>query len=134
MPPQRQQGFTLIEVVVAFAIFALAMAALYESFAGASRRVTQTHDRAQALLTAQSLLSRVRASPVPWEPEQSGRLADGGFWRIDVAPFAVSMGEISPWRAFAVTVHVARDEAGMKEVLLRSVELARVPRGTRATP
>jgi general secretion pathway protein I len=125
MSPTRQQGFTLIEVVVAFSIFALSMGALYESFAGAVRRNLQAHEREQALLAAQSVLANVRITPPPWKPEETGTLEGGWLWRVEVAPFDAAANERSPWRAFAVTVHLAREGSDAKEVVLRSLELAR---------
>jgi general secretion pathway protein I len=123
----------LIEVVVAFAIFALSVGAVYECFAGATRRIAQVHDRNQDVLAAQSILSRVRVSPIRWKPEKSGAFEDGGVWRVEVVPMETAASELSPWRAFAVTIHVAR-ESGGKEVVLRSVELDRVPTGMGVTP
>jgi general secretion pathway protein I len=128
MQLRSQQGFTLIEVVVAFAIFTLAVGALYESFAGAVRRNTQAHDRDQELLVAQSLLSQLRTSPTPWEAQESGSLDNGWHWRTEVAPFDAAANERSQWRAFAVTIHVSGEGANTREVVLRSVELARVTR------
>lgn len=127
MQQRRQQGFTLIEVVVAFAIFALAIGALYESFAGAVRRNAQAHVRNQELLVAQSLLAQLRTSPAPWKTQDSGSLAGGWHWRMEVAPFDATTNERSPWRTFAVTVHVASDGDAAGEVALCSVELVRVP-------
>lgn len=123
---QRQRGFTLIEVVVAFAIFTLSVGALYECFGGSIRRNAQAHEREQGLLAAQSLLSRLRASPAPWKADESGSLEGGWLWRIEVAPFDAAANERSAWQAFAVTVHLSDERAGAKEVVLRSVELARV--------
>ena len=128
MQTHGQQGFTLIEVVVAFAIFTLAVGALYESFAGAVRRNTQAHNRDQELLVAQSLLSRLRTAPTPWETEESGSLDSGWHWRMEVAPFDAAANERTSWHAFAVTVHVSSESAGTNEVVLRSVELVRVAR------
>ena len=125
--PRRQKGFTLIEVVVAFAIFALSMGALYESFGGALRRNSQAHEREQALLVAQSVLARVRVAPVPWKPEDSGSPEGGWQWRVEVAPFDADAAESkqSPWQTFAVTIHLAREGSNAKEVVLSSIELAR---------
>lgn len=122
-----QQGFTLIEVVVAFAIFALALGAIYESLGGAIRRNRQAHDRDQAVLIAQSLLSQQQVAPQPWKPESSGRLGEGWQWRIEVKPYPATIANPqSPWRAVAVAAHVAREASTQKEVVLRSVELVRV--------
>lgn len=125
MEIKGQCGFTLIEVVVAFAIFTLAVGALYESFAGAVRRNAQAHDRDQEVLAAQSLLSELRTSPAPWKADESGRLDNGLSWRMEVAPFDAAANERSPWRAFVVTVHVSDERGGASEVALHSVELAR---------
>lgn len=128
MPRRSQRGFTLIEVVVAFAVFALAVGALYESFAGAARRVTHARDRDQALLLAQSLLSQWRISAQsPLKPSESGSLEGNGSWRIDVRPSELSAGATGTWRAYEVTVHVTEGEPDAKELVLRSVELARTP-------
>ena len=122
---RQQDGFTLIEVVVAFAIFALAMGAIYESFAGAVRRSAQSDMRDQELMVAQSLLSKLRTSPVPWKAEDTGSLEGGWRWRTEVAPFEAAASERSPWRTFAVAVHVANEKNPGSEAVLRSVELAR---------
>jgi general secretion pathway protein I len=123
---QGQRGFTLIEVVVAFAIFTLAVGAIYESFAGAVRRSARAGARDRELLVAQSLLSQLRTSPAPWKAEESGRLEGGWRWRMEIAPLDAASNERSPWRAFAVTVHVLDERDGASEVSLRSVELAAV--------
>ena len=123
---QGQQGFTLIEVVVAFAIFTLAVGAIYESFAGAVRRSAQAGARDQALLVAQSLLSHLRTSPAPWKAQESGSLEGGWHWRTEVTPFDAATNERSSWRVFAVTIHVSDERDVASEVALRSVELARV--------
>jgi general secretion pathway protein I len=120
-----QKGFTLIEVVVAFAIFTLALGALYESLGGAVRRNLLAHDRDQAVLIAQSLLSQQQSTPQPWQPNSSGHLAEGWLWNIEVTPYATTANPQSPWHALAVTVHVAREGSAQKEVVLRSIELAR---------
>lgn len=121
-----QAGFTLVEVVVAFAIFTLAVGAIYESFAGAVRRSAQADARDQELLIAQSLLSQLRTSPVPWKAEDSGSLGGEWHWRTEVAPFDAASNKRSEWRAFAVTVRVKSDGGAVSEAVLRSVELARV--------
>jgi type II secretion system protein I len=124
-----QGGFTLIEVVVAFAIFTLAVGAIYESFAGAVRRSAQADVRDQELLVAQSLLSQLRTSPAPWKAEDSGSLEGGWHWRTEVAPFDAAANERSSWRAFAVTVHVSSERDGAIEAVLHSIELGRVVPG-----
>jgi len=123
---RNQQGFTLVEVVVAFAIFALAAGAIYESLGGAVQRNLRSHDREGSLLAAESLLARLRASSPPWKAQDSGVLAGGWAWHIEVSPFDAAANERSAWQAFAVVVHVRSGETATQEVVLRSVELTRL--------
>jgi general secretion pathway protein I len=125
MTLRAERGFTLIEVVVAFAIFALCVGALFEAFGGAVRRSLQAQDREQALLTAQSLLSQLRATPAPWDSQESGRADAGWLWQIDVQPFDAGTDQSSSWRAFEVSVQVRR-EGTTREIVLKSIEVARI--------
>jgi type II secretion system protein I len=122
--PSCQRGFTLAEVMVAFAIFALAAAAVFEVFAGATRRAQNAGDRERALLIAQSVLSELRANPFPWREEIKGRASSGEAWRASVQPFDAGTDPAHPWRAYAVGVTVAMDGAG-HEFTLHSLELGR---------
>lgn len=121
-----QSGFTLIEVTIALAIFALSAAVLYESFATAQARSLQVKDREFAALAAQSLLDQWRAVPRLDKAEDSGQLAPGWTWRIHVAPYAAGVDGHFPWQAFTVTVAVSPDQAPQRGASLQSVELARV--------
>ncbi len=86
---RRQHGFTLLEVIVAFALLALALSLLLGSLSGASRQVRDSADSSRATLHAQSLLAQLGAG----EALQPGR-QQGGFegdryqWQHDVVPFA----------------------------------------------
>jgi general secretion pathway protein I len=126
----HQRGFTLIEVLVAFAVFALCVGALYESFAMAMKRSEQTTRRALALATAQSLLSQLRVQPPPWPSDQSGLSFVGQRWRIQVKPYltdARSLEHPALWRAYRVAVTVALDRSASRAVELDSIEMARNP-------
>src|SRR5580693_6286000 len=112
MSVRAQRGFTLIEVVVAFAIFALAAGSLFEVYASASKRAVHSAQRAQTLMAAQSLLALQRASPSPWSATQSGS-DDAVIWEISTRPHASTAPNDSGWRAFDVdvTVRSALDQA-----------------------
>lgn len=54
-----ERGFTLIEMVVAFAILGLTLTALYRAFENAMSRTSRDSRLAEATLLAQSTLARV---------------------------------------------------------------------------
>lgn len=121
------RGFTLIEVMVAFAIFALSVGAIFEVFAGATRRAERARENEQLWLTAQSVLSELRTRAAPWpeqeEGQQNGALAAVS-WHFAVEPFDAGTNPDYPWKAYLVTVRVG-SISNHRDVTLKSVELAR---------
>ncbi|MEO6518109.1 MAG: hypothetical protein ABIO17_03830 [Pseudoxanthomonas sp.] len=78
----------LIEVIVAFALLALALTFLLGSLSSAARQIRIADQSGRAALHAQSLLSQVGVG----EPLQAGRrqgsLEDGRYrWTLDVSPY-----------------------------------------------
>ena len=119
--PNRQCGFTLIEVVIAFAIFALCMGALYEIFAGAAHRSAQARDQEITWLLAQSVLAEVRGGATPQEVRQSGKFRSFA-WRVEIVPHKAGMVTGGHWQLHEVTVHLERQSAGRPALELRSIE------------
>lgn len=81
-----QRGYTLIEVIVAFALLAVALTLLLGTLSGATRQVRWAGDAGRAALHARSLLDTVGIV----EPLQAGELAgdfdDGRYrWTLQVA-------------------------------------------------
>lgn len=85
---QRAGGFTLLEVLIAFALLAAAMTLLLGSLSGASRLVGQADQRSRAVLHAQSLLA-VAGVEEPLQPgRRQGQWEQGRYrWSLDVAPY-----------------------------------------------
>ena len=83
-------GFTLLEVLIAFAIAALAIGVMVEGVVGGLRAATTASQVQQAVALARSRLAAsealVLAGPPP-QPSQTGQ--DGMFrWRVDLTPSA----------------------------------------------
>ena len=82
----RQRGYTLIEIIVAFAILALGLTLLLGTLSGATRQVRAAGDAGRAALHAQSLLDEFGNLPQP--QQQDGELEQGRYhWRLDVEPW-----------------------------------------------
>ena len=124
---RRQRGFTLIEVVVAFAILALSLGALYESFGGALRRSAIAGKRELAALRAESLLAEFRGSG-GLLPARAGSDAGTDFeWRVTAKPYPAELSERSAWVTEAVTVEVSWGRTKRQSLSLQSVEMIRSP-------
>jgi len=82
----RQRGYSLIEIIVAFAILALGLTMLLGTLSGATRQVRQAGDAGRAALHAQSLLDEFGERPQIGA--RDGELDAGRYrWRLDVAPW-----------------------------------------------
>lgn len=79
----RQQGFTLIEVLVAFAALALALTLLLGILSGSAREVRYSTDSARAVLHAQSLLDDLGIGQ-PIVPGRRDGTFENGRYRWDM--------------------------------------------------
>ncbi|MFQ5955239.1 MAG: prepilin-type N-terminal cleavage/methylation domain-containing protein [Kiloniellales bacterium] len=120
-------GFTLLEVLVAFAVLALVLAAAFQllgsGLGGSERAGRYTH----ALLAAQSKLAEIGVSD-RLRPGRMGGVLDGGYrWRAEVRrllPGAAAEPEAErrlPVDAYEVTVTVSW---GAEAVTLDTLRLA----------
>jgi len=81
-PPAR--GFSLIEMVAAFLVFAISMGILMQILATSMRNTRQSSDYTMAALWAQSKLDTVGVG-TPIEPgRSSGRFDDVYGWELDI--------------------------------------------------
>lgn len=84
----RARGYTLIEVIVAFAVLALALTLLLGTLSGAGRQVRWADDAGRAALHAQSLIDQLGIGEPLAPGEREGDFEDGRFhWRLQVSPW-----------------------------------------------
>ena len=85
---QRQSGFTLIEVVVAFVMLALVLSTSFQIFSTGLQRAGDLEDYSRALVIAQSQLASSSIGETFEEGVTSGETADGRFrWNVSTATF-----------------------------------------------
>ena len=86
--PSSMRGYTLIEVIVAFAILALGLTLLLGTLSGAARQVRWADEAGRASLHAQSLLDTVGVGEALRPGHRDGRFEDGRYrWSLDVVPY-----------------------------------------------
>lgn len=79
-------GFTVLEVLVAFAILAVALAAVLTAVGGGLAAAMRADGLVRASVAAQSLLAGAGLD-APLRPgRQSGALPDGSGWSLEVRP------------------------------------------------
>lgn len=82
------RGFTLIEVIVAFAVLALALTLLLGTLSGAARQVRWADDAGRAALHAQSLLDQTGVGEALQPGQRDGEFEDGRYrWSLQVEPW-----------------------------------------------
>lgn len=83
----REQGFTLVEVLVAFVICALLLGAFLKVLSSGVTNVRVSQDYDTALLLAQSKLAGVGISSALRIGETEGRFDDRFRWRLNIRPY-----------------------------------------------
>lgn len=83
----RSDGFTLIEVLVALTILGIALGVLLSVFSTSLARAGASQSEATAAQLAQSLLADAGNDAALADGEQTGTLASGMRWRLQVAPY-----------------------------------------------
>ena len=81
---RRSQGFTLLEVMLAFVIFALSFAIVLEIMAGSMRSVMRASDDTEVALFSQSLMDLVGTEIPIEEGQYSGTSMDRYQWEMNI--------------------------------------------------
>ena len=83
-----QRGYTLLEVLVAFALLALGLGLLLAILSGGVRQVARASESTQATLYAESLLDTLGADRRLQPGRSQGAFENGRYgWTLEIAPF-----------------------------------------------
>ena len=110
----RSEAFTLVEVLVAFAVAALLLVPLLRLFSGGIGGLGRADRAATAALWAETVLE-ARDGETPLQAgEEEGDLPDGYHWRRAVARYADAAlpAQNGPLVPYAVTLTVSWQERG----------------------
>jgi general secretion pathway protein I len=117
----QDRGFTLIEVLVAFAILAFTLAAAYGVFADASRAVASGERYGVALALAESRLAEVDAAPADEAWDSGGEFAGTYRWQVETRALPDSPADNVRLEPVVVAVTVTWESGG--PVVLESIRL-----------
>lgn len=119
---KRQAGYSLIEVIVAFALLALAMTLLLGSLSGAARQVGMADGYGRAALYAQSLLAVAGVEAPLVAGRQQGQWEQGRYrWSLQVSPYNAPRQPQS--RLWLLDLQVSWGEEAQQQLRWRSLRL-----------
>ena len=124
MKRKRSSGFTLIEVLIAFAILALVLGVVFRTLS-----TGLSHERTAGLVTARvlearSILERLGADLALEEGTIEGRLATGEPWTLTVSLLEPAAGdEIDPGPLSAYLAELSIDGDDGRTLRLQTLKL-----------
>lgn len=129
--PSSMRGYTLIEVIVAFALLAAALTLLLGTLSGAARQVRGSADAGRAALYAQSVMAQVGVGEALKPGRTDGEFEDGRYrWALDVQRWtdpsrpADALNDPSAPQLLEVRLGIEWGEGGPRErLLLRTLRL-----------
>lgn len=88
----RQRGFSLLEILVAFAILSLSLGVLLRIFGGAGRIAATADEYSRAIVVAESLMAAAGID-TPLQPgETHGEIGEDYRWTLKVDPYPIDEG------------------------------------------
>lgn len=103
---RRQSGFSLLEVLVAFAILSISLGVLLQIFATGLRNAGVADDYTRATLYAESILAAIGRETPLTEGARSGPIDDQFSWRGTVDAYTERMPDTEKTRIQAYRVRV----------------------------
>jgi len=87
MPANKQQGFSLLEILIAFSILALSLGILLKIFSGGVNMAVVAEGYSAAVQIAESLMAAEGVEKPLQAGQESGLENDKYRWLVEVSPF-----------------------------------------------
>ena len=125
---ERQNGFTLLEVVVAMAIVTLGVVTLFEVFSLALRLGTRSVAKTEAVTLSRQVLDEALVLRKVREGVEQGSFGGGHRWKLQVEPFQredeIHLSE--DWALKVITLQLQYGEGGSpKQVEVKTLHLVK---------
>lgn len=116
----KNQGFTLIEVLVAMTIVGVGVVTLLEVFSSGLRLGSKSSVRTDSIAVSRQVMDEVLARPDLNQGANAGRSTNGTRWQMEVSTVrdrepGLDLG--SSWELKEVTVNVALDDGESQKPL-----------------
>ena len=125
----KQQGFSLLEVLIAFSILALSLGILLKIFSAGVNTALVAEDYTAAVQIAESVMAKTGVE-TPLQPGQSSGLENEKYhWLVEVSPFEFNPENVDPTAITAmlfkvkVVVNWGDDNADDRQVELTTLKL-----------
>jgi general secretion pathway protein I len=125
----RQRGFSLLEVLVAFAILSVSLGVLLQVFANGLRTAGISDDYTRATLYAESILAAIGTEVPLVDGERSGPVNERFAWRSVISAYSEGLPDAEKTQVRAYRVEVEVSWAGLmqtRSVRLETLKLAPV--------
>ena len=125
----KEKGFSLLEILVAFAILALALGILLRIFSGGVNTAIVADGYTVAIQIAESILVKTGVETPLLEGQSSGIEEDTYYWQVSVSPYQLSevpQDTLPPGISLmqvAVSVSWSEDRAEPRQVELTTLKL-----------
>jgi general secretion pathway protein I len=117
----KQHGFSLLEILIAFSILALSLGILLKIFSGGVNTASVAEEYTAAVQIAESLMATARAE-APLQPKETAGLENEKYhWQVSVSPFQFTAENLDvtaiPAVLFKIKVTVDWDDSRQVELL-----------------